>query len=124
MLLIAACMTAGQGWAVERLVFRPLRATRTHVPLIAAIGASVFLQELVRLLQGARDRWLAPVLTDRFTLAGEGVFPVTVSAAQVLIVGAHPLPVRRALVAAQPHRFRPKQSRVQRRHADGGAAGS
>ncbi|HYI70672.1 MAG TPA: branched-chain amino acid ABC transporter permease [Skermanella sp.] len=85
-LLIAACMTAGQGWAVERLVFRPLRATRTHVPLIAAIGASVFLQELVRLLQGARDRWLAPVLTDRFTLAGEGVFPVTVSAAQVLIV--------------------------------------
>jgi branched-chain amino acid transport system permease protein len=85
-LLLAACMTAGQGWAVERLVFRPLRATQTHVPLIAAIGASVFLQELVRLLQGARDRWLAPVLTDRFTLAGEGVFPVTVSAAQVLIV--------------------------------------
>ena len=85
-LLIAAGMTAGQGWAVERLVFRPLRGTPTHVPLIAAIGASVFLQEAVRLLQGARDRWLAPVLTDRFTLAGEGVFPVTVSAAQVLIV--------------------------------------
>ncbi len=59
-LLIAAGMTAGQGWAVERLVFRPLRGTPTHVPLIAAIGASVFLQELVRLLQGARDRWLAP----------------------------------------------------------------
>jgi branched-chain amino acid transport system permease protein len=85
-LLIAAGMTAGQGWAVERLVFRPLRGTQTHVPLIAAIGASVFLQELVRLLQGARDRWLAPVLTDRFTLAGEGVFPVTVSLAQVLIM--------------------------------------
>lgn len=85
-LLIAVGMTAGQGWAVERLVFRPLRGTATHVPLIAAIGASVFLQEAVRLLQGARDRWLAPVLTDRFTLAGEGTFPVTVSAAQVLIV--------------------------------------
>jgi branched-chain amino acid transport system permease protein len=85
-LLIAAGMTAGQGWAVERLVFRPLRGTPTHIPLIAAIGASVFLQELVRLLQGARDRWLAPALTDRFTLAGEGVFPVTVSLAQVLIV--------------------------------------
>jgi branched-chain amino acid transport system permease protein len=85
-LLVAAGMTAGQGWAVERLVFRPLRGTPTHVPLIAAIGASVFLQELVRLLQGARDRWLAPVLTDRFTLAGADVFPVTVSAAQVLIV--------------------------------------
>jgi branched-chain amino acid transport system permease protein len=85
-LLIAAGMTAGQGWAVERLVFRPLRGTPTHIPLIAAIGASVFLQELVRLLQGARDRWLAPILTDRFTLAGTGVFPVTVSLAQVLIV--------------------------------------
>jgi branched-chain amino acid transport system permease protein len=85
-LLIAAGMTAGQGWAVERLVFRPLRGAPTHIPLIAAIGASVFLQELVRLLQGARDRWLAPVLTDRFTLAGAGVFPVTVSLAQVLIV--------------------------------------
>jgi branched-chain amino acid transport system permease protein len=85
-LLIAAGMTAGQGWAVERLVFRPLRGAQTHIPLIAAIGASVFLQELVRLLQGARDRWLAPVLTERFTLVGEGVFPVTVSLAQALIV--------------------------------------
>ena len=50
--------------------------TPTHIPLIAAIGASVFLQELVRLLQGARDRWLAPVLTDRFTLAGRGCSPL------------------------------------------------
>jgi branched-chain amino acid transport system permease protein len=58
----------------------------THIPLIAAIGASVFLKELVRLLQGSRDRWLAPVLTDRFVLAGAGIFPVTISLAQALIV--------------------------------------
>jgi branched-chain amino acid transport system permease protein len=85
-LVIAAAATAGQGWAVERLVFRPLRMSPTHIPLIAAIGTSVFLQELVRLLQGSRDRWLAPVLTDRFVLAGAGTFPVTVSLAQTLIV--------------------------------------
>jgi branched-chain amino acid transport system permease protein len=85
-LVIAAAATAGQGWAVERLVFRPLRMSPTHIPLIAAIGTSVFLQELVRLLQGSRDRWLAPVLIDRFVLAGAGIFPVTVSLAQILIV--------------------------------------
>jgi branched-chain amino acid transport system permease protein len=85
-LLVASAVTAAHGWTLERLVFRPLRATPTQIPLIAAIGISIALQELVRLLQGGRDRWLAPVLTDRFVLAGRGAFEVTISLGQVLIV--------------------------------------
>jgi branched-chain amino acid transport system permease protein len=85
-LLVASALTAAQGWTLERLVFRPLRATPTQIPLIAAIGISIALQELVRLLQGGRDRWLAPVLTDRFVLAGRGTFEVTISLGQVLVV--------------------------------------
>ncbi|UEM06631.1 branched-chain amino acid ABC transporter permease [Skermanella rosea] len=85
-LLAALALTAGQGWSIERLVFRPLRRTPTQIPLIAAIGTSIALQEAVRLLQGGRDRWLAPVLTGRITLAGTDGFPVTVSVGQVLVV--------------------------------------
>ncbi|EWY39611.1 branched-chain amino acid transporter permease subunit LivH [Skermanella stibiiresistens SB22] len=85
-LLTAAGLTAGQGWLMDRLVFRPLRRASTQVPLIAAIGTAIALQEGVRLLQGGRDRWLAPVLTGRITLAGSSGFPVTISIGQVLIV--------------------------------------
>jgi branched-chain amino acid transport system permease protein len=67
-------------------VFRPLRATPTQVPLIAAIGLSIFLQELVRLLQGARDRWLPPVFGEPFRLAEGGAFTVHVSAGQIVIL--------------------------------------
>ncbi|WP_247881254.1 branched-chain amino acid ABC transporter permease [Skermanella sp. TT6] len=85
-LLAAVALTAGQGWSIERLVFRPLRRTPTQIPLIAAIGTSIALQEGVRLLQGGRDRWLAPVLTGRITLAGGDGFPVTVSVGQALVM--------------------------------------
>ncbi|UEM18922.1 branched-chain amino acid ABC transporter permease [Skermanella mucosa] len=83
-LLAAVALTAGQGWSVERLVFRPLRRTPTQIPLIAAIGLSIALQEAARLLQGSRDRWLAPVLTGRLTLAGAEGFSVTISVGQLL----------------------------------------
>jgi branched-chain amino acid transport system permease protein len=85
-LLGTVVATAVQGWAMERLVFRPLRATPTQVPLIAAIGLSIFLQELVRLLQGARDRWLPPVFGEPFRLAEGGAFTVHVSAGQIVIL--------------------------------------
>jgi branched-chain amino acid transport system permease protein len=39
-------------------VFRPLRSAPSTVPLIAAIGLSILLKESVRLLQGAKTRYL------------------------------------------------------------------
>jgi branched-chain amino acid transport system permease protein len=51
---VAACSTVGV--ALDRLVYRPLytRGAGRLVPLIGAIGASLFLQNLVLVTQGAR----------------------------------------------------------------------
>ncbi len=44
------------GVALERVAFRPLRGAHPLVPLISAIGASIFLQSLALLLFGPNDR--------------------------------------------------------------------
>ena len=84
-LAFAAALAALHGWATERLVFRPLRGAASQAPLIATIGLAVFLQEYLRLAQGSSERWLQPVLSQRIVLAGEGIFPVHLTAAQATI---------------------------------------
>jgi branched-chain amino acid transport system permease protein len=48
-----ACLV---GVLLERFAFRPLRGTHPLIPLISAIGASIFLSSLARLLFGPGDR--------------------------------------------------------------------
>lgn len=59
------------GITLERLAYRPLRAAPRLVPLITAIGASVFLQEAARLIFGAPIR----VYTKPEFLTGAIIFP-------------------------------------------------
>lgn len=70
-LVLAVSIITGavHGWATERLVFRRLRITRGHAPLIAAIALSIVYQEGARLLQGAGNFWLRPDFSLSFTLA-------------------------------------------------------
>jgi branched-chain amino acid transport system permease protein len=84
-LLIAMVFTAAYGWTVERIAYRPLRRSFRLAPLISAIGMSIFLQNYVQLLQGARVKALQPVVPGGFVLAG-GDFPVEVSYLQIFIV--------------------------------------
>ena len=84
-LLIAMVFTAAYGWTVERIAYRPLRRSFRLAPLISAIGMSIFLQNYVQLLQGARVKTLQPIVTGRFILAG-GDFPVQVSYLQLFII--------------------------------------
>lgn len=86
-LLVAVIFTAGYGWAVERVAYRPLRGYSKLAPLISAIGASIFLQNSVQLLQGARIKQLPPMLPGGFEF-GAGAASVRVSHVQVLIVAA------------------------------------
>lgn len=54
-LVVAGAVSGGVAVAMERLAYRPLRrhgAGNRLVPLIAAIGVSFFLQDLVRLIEG------------------------------------------------------------------------
>jgi branched-chain amino acid transport system permease protein len=86
MLLVAMVFTAAYGWTVERLAYRPLRHSFRLAPLISAIGMSIFLQNYVQLLQGARVKALPPVVQGGFTLMQSGDFSVQVSYLQIFIL--------------------------------------
>lgn len=85
-LLVTMVITAAYGWTVERLAYRPLRGSFRLAPLISAIGMSIFLQNYVQLLQGARVRPLQPVIEGSFTLMKVNNFDVVLSYMQITIV--------------------------------------
>ncbi len=54
--------------ALERIAYRPLRMAPRLVPLISAIGASIFLQNTAQLMFGARrNTYTNPDVIERFT---------------------------------------------------------
>ncbi|MEM8915162.1 MAG: branched-chain amino acid ABC transporter permease LivH [Pseudomonadota bacterium] len=85
-LAVAMLFTAAYGWAVERIAYRPLRGSFRLAPLISALGMSIFLQNYVQLLQGARVKPLPPVIQGSIQLTSGGEFDVNVSYLQILIV--------------------------------------
>jgi branched-chain amino acid transport system permease protein len=85
-LVVAVIFTSVYGWAVERIAYRPLRGSFRLAPLISAIGMSIFLQNYVQILQGARVKPLQPVVTGGFKLVEHGEFNVSLSYIQILIV--------------------------------------
>jgi branched-chain amino acid transport system permease protein len=63
MLIMTVLFTSLHGWAVERIGYRRLRNSNRLAPLISAIGMSIFLQNYVQLLQGARNKAVAPLIS-------------------------------------------------------------
>lgn len=53
--IVSIILTSCYGWSIERVAYRPLRNGNRLIPLISAIGMSIFLQNVVRLAQGSRD---------------------------------------------------------------------
>lgn len=72
------------GVILERVAFRPLRGSHPLVPLISAIGASIFLQSLALLLFGPADR----AFPRHFEFATLDIAGVNISTLQVAILGA------------------------------------
>jgi branched-chain amino acid transport system permease protein len=88
MLLMTMLFTSLHGWAVERLGYRALRNSNRLAPLISAIGMSIFLQNYVQLLQGARNKALAPIVSGGVELmTSSSGFTVKLGYMQVVIVG-------------------------------------
>lgn len=86
-LLLAMSLTSVWGWTVERLAYRPLRGSFRLAPLISAIGMSLFLQNFVQIIQGARVKPLPPVISGGYTLMeSANGFTVKLSIMQILIV--------------------------------------
>ena len=85
-LLCSLLVTAVFGWSIERIAYRPLRGGPRLIPLIAAIGVSIFLQNYVQLGHSSRDMsvpLLMPGVID-FHLGGD--YAVTVSYTRVLVL--------------------------------------
>ena len=85
-LICAMVFTSAYGWTVERIAYRPLRGSFRLAPLISAIGMSIFLQNYVQLLQGARVKPLQPVVLGTIPLIRGGSFEVQISYLQVIII--------------------------------------
>jgi branched-chain amino acid transport system permease protein len=86
-LVISVSLTSVYGWTVERIAYRPLRGSNRLAPLISAIGMSIFLQNYVQIVQGARVKPMQPLIQGGFTLA-ERVdgFIVSISYLQIIIL--------------------------------------
>ncbi|MFN2236649.1 MAG: branched-chain amino acid ABC transporter permease [Anaerolineales bacterium] len=80
-LAFAAGMSFGAvcGFFLERIAYRPLRGAPRLIPLISAIGASIFLQNAAQLIFGPKRRtYINPDILSRstgwsFTVGGENV---------------------------------------------------
>ncbi|MCU0895457.1 MAG: branched-chain amino acid ABC transporter permease LivH [Rhodospirillales bacterium] len=84
-LVVTMALTAVYGWSLERIAYRPLRGSPRLAALITAIGMSIFLQNYVQLLQGARVKPLQPMITGGFEIMREGDFIVSLSYLQMFI---------------------------------------
>jgi branched-chain amino acid transport system permease protein len=86
-LAVSILVTSAYGWTVERLAYRPLRGGSRLVPLISAIGMSIFLQNYVMIGQGARDISMRPLIVGGWRFGPPDGFQVYLSYMQVIIAG-------------------------------------
>jgi branched-chain amino acid transport system permease protein len=90
--LVGAGVSALFGYLLERIAYRPLRGAPRLIPLISAIGASIFLQNAAQLLFGPQRRqynnpdllwrgtgWMIPVGDKTVMLTYTGVFSFILS---------------------------------------------
>mgnify|MGYP001765911069 FL=1 len=85
-LVVAMAFTALWNWMIERLAYRRLRGSFRLAPLISAIGMSIFLANLVYVVQGPRNKSIPPQFSDSIKLTSGGAYDVTLAYKQILIV--------------------------------------
>jgi branched-chain amino acid transport system permease protein len=86
-LIVSVLVTGLYGWTVEKVAYRPLRGGPRLVPLISAIGMSIFLQNYVQIGQGARDMSVPVLVSGAIEFQMGSDFVVTVPYARLMIVG-------------------------------------
>src|ERR1700691_3858670 len=63
-LICGMVLTSVWNWAIERIAYRPLRGSFRLAPLISAIGMSTFLSNFVQIVQGPRNKPVAPMFAE------------------------------------------------------------
>ena len=104
-LVVGVLAAVVHGLLAGRLVFAPLAGASNQTGLVATIGLAIFLQEYLRLTQGAVPHWLTPVLNEPVALARAGTFVVTVTPMALLTAGIAALCASGLLGLMQLSRF-------------------
>ena len=78
-------VTSAYGYAIERIAYRPLRTSNRLIPLISAIGMSIFLQNEVLLAQDSKDKAIPNLLPGNLVFGDSSMHGVVVSYLQLLI---------------------------------------
>ncbi|PLC49031.1 high-affinity branched-chain amino acid ABC transporter permease LivH [Pollutimonas subterranea] len=86
MLVIAVLVTGVYGYAIEKVAYAPLRGGPRLVPLISAIGMSIFLQNWVAIGQGARDMAVPALITGSVQFKMGSDFVVTAPYSRIMII--------------------------------------
>src|SRR5680860_265752 len=84
-LVCAILVSSSMGWAVERVAYRPVRGRHRLIPLISAIGMSIFLQNYVHLAQGSRNIGFPALIEGGFNFGSDGHFQMSLSYMQITI---------------------------------------
>ena len=84
-LLASLIVTCAYGYSIERVAYRPLRQSNRLIPLISAIGMSIFLQNYVMLAQGSGSQAIPNLLPGEFIMGENAMNGVIISYVQVLI---------------------------------------
>jgi len=74
------------GWTIDRIAYRPLRGHGRLTPLLSGIGLAIVLENGLRVVQGANDKWQDPVFTGRHQLFEQAGFPVVIGDTQLMVM--------------------------------------
>ena len=78
-------ITSAYGYSIERVAYRPLRGSNRLIPLISAIGMSIFLQNMVLLAQDSKDKAIPNLLPGNLIFGESAMHGVVISYMQLLI---------------------------------------
>jgi branched-chain amino acid transport system permease protein len=78
-------VASAYGYSIERVAYRPLRGSNRLIPLISAIGMSIFLQNEVLLTQDSKDKAIPSLIPGNFILGESSMNGVVISYMQILI---------------------------------------
>src|SRR5690625_7527088 len=86
MLLVAVAVPAAYCFAIEKIAYAPLRGSTRLVPLISAIGMSIFLQNWVAFGAGARVMAVPTLVTGSVRIESVDHFELNAAYSRLLII--------------------------------------
>jgi branched-chain amino acid transport system permease protein len=83
--LASIVVTSAYGYSIERIAYRPLRGSNRLIPLISAIGMSIFLQNTVRMSQDSKDKSIPNLIPGSWSIGPGGNAEIIISYMQILV---------------------------------------